>query len=140
MTGELQWAPGGGGAGSLCIKLHEDPGWNCANTDANRTAVFNGHCSSAGGAHKTNYFFLAPASPAAAGGGGHGGPRDVQTMHIKSHDCPELCLAKLWDNDINGDAGGDGLGGGPTPAMRVALASCANANRSSIAWVRELVE
>ena len=37
-TGELEWAASGGGNASLCIKLHEEPGWDCANVDPDKTA------------------------------------------------------------------------------------------------------
>ena len=38
VTGELEWAASGGGNASLCIKLHEEPGWDCANVDPDKTA------------------------------------------------------------------------------------------------------
>ena len=113
-TGELQWAPGGTGSGSLCIKLHEEAGWDCAKMGSNGTsAAFNGHCSSAGGAHASNYFFLSPPGEADLVGGGAG------PMQIKSHDCPELCLVRGSRPDEDGVVGlalGPCVGGGAATA------------------------
>ena len=80
-------------------------------------AAFNGHCSSAGGAHKSNYFFLARSLVVE---GGDDGDRSEQMVHIKSHDCPELCLARL----------------GAGRNLRVGLASCTGASRTTVEWVR----
>lgn len=82
-TGELRSAVM---ADDECIKLHEPKGWSCDGSNA--TSVFLGHCGAGdgSGAHKTNYFFLAPAPQ---GDGADG------LVSIQSHDCPNLCLAPI---------------------------------------------
>ena len=125
-TGELEYAASDAG---LCIKLHEETGWNCANTPGtNATEAFLGHCSSGGsgsGAHKTNYFFTAPASASGAGDG------DTQVL-VKSHDCPTLCLALLpsVDDSDDGIHGSDSLAKG---APGIGLAPCSG-DAASVTW------
>lgn len=58
-----------------CIKIHETAGWSCENAPH----VSMGHCASAGGAHKTNFFKLIPSTKG--------------MVLIQSHDCPKLCIA-----------------------------------------------
>jgi hypothetical protein len=108
-TGELAYA---GNKDGLCIKLHEESGWNCANTPGtNATEAYLGHCSTGGGgAHKSNYFFLAPAGV----NGGRTG-----TVVVKSHDCPTLCLARLDNADIQ-----HGGSNRAREAPQIGLAAC----------------
>lgn len=124
-TGELEWAASGAVKLGICIKLHEQQGWNCDNIDTNQTSAYTGHCSGAGssGAHKSNFFYTVPAQ-AGAGVHVHGGH---QRVLVKSHDCPKLCLARLAMGS-DGDSDSDVVGG------RVGLASCADM-AASIVWV-----
>ena len=94
--------------------MHEEAGWNCANKNRNLTTAYIGHCGSAGGAHPTNFFFLSrtPADERTL----------AQTMLVKSHDCAELCLARLPDTSLYLSA--------------VGLAACANAT-GGVDWVRK---
>ena len=113
-TGELKYAVGGDLG--LCVKMHEEAGWNCANTDGNKTEAFIGHCSGASGsgAHKTNFFYLDPA-----GNGRPGSAPDA--VLVKSHDCPELCLARV---------------GADTRLSEVGLVACSGSGRASATWLR----
>ena len=131
-TGELEYAADGNLG--FCLKMHEESGWNCANTDANKTAAFIGHCSGAGGtgAHRTNYFDLRPAASRTDISGSA-----PETVLIKSHDCPELCLARLG---TGAGAHSDGnLVGASEPGSQqpeVGLAACSGDRRASVTWVR----
>ena len=106
------------GRSDLDLWVYSRPGAYgcCAKMGANGTSAFNGHCSSTGGAHASNYFFLSPPAEADLVWGG-GGP-----MHIKSHDCPELCLVRGSRPDEGG-------------AVGLALGPCAGGGAAT-AWVR----
>ena len=119
-TGEIEWAAGGG-TNPLCIKLHEEVGWDCSNTDQNRTSVFNGHCGTAGGAHKTNFFFLSPVPAIKATS--LNGIRSAMRVLVKSHDCFHLCLARLSNHG----------------EVVVGLAPCDSAS-DEVTWVRDAFE
>ena len=127
-TGELEYAASADG---LCIKLHEESGWNCANSPGtNVTEAYMGHCSSGSGgsgSHKSNYFFTAPASASVVGDG------DNQVL-VKSHDCPTLCLALLPSAVDNSDGGPSGQEGSLMKgAPAIGLAPCSG-EAASVTW------
>ena len=134
-TGELEYVAAGS-ASTLCIKLVEEPGWNCANHD-NRTAVSLRHCSAGpgGGAHKSNYFHIASPLRQSAGS---------DQVLVRSNDCPDLCLARLRSGfAVRENYTSMALGEQPTSAtaMSVGLAPCVSGHSSTaILWLRKDME
>ena len=127
-SGELQYV-GGVVSSPLCIKMDETPGWNCANSDPNRTAVRTGHCSAGvgSGAHKSNYFYIFTAEP----------NQTKSNVMIRSNDCPQLCLSRI--NQVVVDAERNPHAPGYVVSMVVGLTSCA-VRTSSVLWTQHDME
>ena len=123
-TGELESLAKTAVVDGLCIKMKEGEGWSCDSPGTNATVVDLGHCASNGGAHKTNFFYLAPRS-------GTG-------VLIKSHDCPGLCVARVQAEPADGvHHHGHGLEGElqlqSSATATIGLAPCTDA---SAGWTK----